>query len=141
MTSDPATRAITSEIATFFEEFQKASREEDWDRYSDLFLPQFLNMDPTSSGPVARDDLIAFLPKRKGVFDRAGATGTTLASLDVEPMDDDRHVLVRTTWHVVFHDDRAPVVLQSTFVLRHENGWQIAVYLNHGSLLQLLGLA
>ncbi len=140
MNSDQSARTITAEIATFFSEFEDASRAEDWDRCGDLFLPQFLNMDPSSSGPVARADLIAFLPKRKGIFDLAGAVGPTLASIDVEPMDD-QHVLARTTWDVVFDDDRDHVVLRSTFVLRRENRWQIAVYLNHGSLLELLGLA
>lgn len=132
---------LRREIARFFADFEEASRDEAWDRYGDLFLPEFMNLDPGSAGAVARDDLIAFLPRRKGLFERAGATGTMLASLEVEPLDD-RHVLARTTWDVVFdhdhHHDRDPVVLRSTFVLRREERWRVAVYLNHASLPELL---
>ena len=32
------------------------------------------------------------------------------------------------------------MTLRTTFVLRHEDRWRVAVYLNHGSLLELLGL-
>lgn len=105
-----------------------------------MFLPHFLTMDPTSAAPVAREALIAFLPRRKSIFERAGATGTTLGSLHVEPLDDN-HILARTTWDVVFDHDRDPVALRSTFILRREDRWRIAAYLNHGSLLELLGLA
>ena len=127
------------EIDAFFADFARASENEDWARYGDMFLERFLNLDPASAGPVARDDLIAFLPRRKAVFERAGATGTRLADLHVERLDD-IHVLARTTWDVVFEHEHAPVQLRSTFVLRHENGWRIALYLNHRSLLEILGL-
>jgi hypothetical protein len=36
----------------------------------------------------------------------------------------------------------APVTLRSSFLLRRtEDGWRIAVYLNHESLLELLGVS
>jgi hypothetical protein len=131
------TSAVPGEIEQFFADFEEASRAQAWTRYGDLFLPQFLNLDPRSCGSVARDDLIAFLPQRKAIFDRAGATGTVLTTLETEWMDP-RHVLARTSWDVLFDHPRAPVVLRTTFVLRREDGWRIAVYLNHGSLLELL---
>jgi hypothetical protein len=50
-------------------------------------------------------------------------------------------VQARTTWKVLFDHEREPVCLRTTFLLRREDRWRIAVYLNHGSLLELLGLA
>nr|AQQ75073.1 hypothetical protein [uncultured bacterium] len=135
-----STEDTTAEIVQFFSDFDDASRNEDWMRCGDMFAQQFLTMDPTSATPVARDNLVAFLPHRKSIFNRAGATGTTLGSLDVEPLDSN-HVLARTTWDVVFDRDHDPVALRSTFILRREDRWRIAVYLNHDSLLELLGLA
>jgi ketosteroid isomerase-like protein len=131
--------AHSHEIEAFFADFESAADNEDWTRYGDMFLEQFFNMDPASARTVARDDLIAFLPHRKTVFERAGATGTRLANLHLERLDE-IHVLARTTWDVLFNHDHAPVQLRSTFVLRHEDRWRIALYLNHGTLLELLGL-
>ena len=133
-TSDP-----TPQIRQFFADFESASRDQDWSRYEEMYLPEFLNLDPSSASTVARDDLIAFLPHRKRVFERARATGTTLTSLTIERLDA-RHVLARTTWDVAFDHDRTAVTLRSTFLLRREDRWRIAVYLNHDSLLENLGL-
>jgi ketosteroid isomerase-like protein len=127
----------TAEIQQFFAEFDRASRDEDWSRYGEMFLDQFLNLDPSSAAPVARDALVAFLPRRKAVFERAGASGTRLTGVQVDTLDD-RHALARTTWDVVFDTDHAPVGLEATFLLRYEDRWRIAVYLNHHSLLELL---
>ena len=134
------TTKIRTAIGQFFADFERASADQAWDRYGSMFLPTFLNLDPDTAAAVARDDLIAFLPHRKGLFERAGATGTTLTDLEIETLDE-RHVLARTTWAVQFNEQHHPVVLRSTFTLRREDGWRIAVYLNHESLLELLGLA
>ena len=125
-------------VRQFFADFEDASSNQDWEQYGEMFLPAFLNLDPDSAATVARDDLIAFLPHRKAVFDRARAVSTALTSLEVEPLDD-RHVLARTVWEVRFEHERDPVSLRTTFILRNEDHWRVAVYLNHGSLLELLG--
>jgi hypothetical protein len=140
VTEKPTSSSAGHDIEQFFTDFEAASRDQDWARYGDLFLSRFLSLDPASAGPVDRDDLIAFLPTRKQIFDRSGATDTVLSALVVEDLDD-HHVLARTTWDVVFDHDRAPAVLESTFILRLEDRWRIAVYLNHGSLLEVLGLS
>lgn len=130
-------------IEDFFAAFSAAAAAEDWARFDDMFLTHFLNADPAAAGPVARDDLIAFLPHRKGIFDSVGATGTALASLVIHHLDE-RHVLAETTWTVDYRPDRRPVempVLRSTFLLRLEDRWRVAVYLNHDDLRRLLGLA
>jgi hypothetical protein len=91
---------------------------------------------------VSRDDLVAFLPHRKSLFESVGATGTTLASLRVQHLDD-RHALAETTWTVEYLPDRTPShvpVLHATFLLRLEDQWCVAVYLNHDDLPALLGL-
>ena len=127
----------TSEIEAFFADFERASTREDWAHYGDLFLADFMNMDPSAAAPLARDDLIAFLPMRRSVFERAGATGTRLASVQVRTLDG-IHALASTTWDVMFDHDRPPVTLDTTFLLRHDDRWRIAVYLNHHSLPELL---
>jgi hypothetical protein len=130
--------AVDAEIAALFAAFEGASESEEWHRFERLFLPTFLSLDPGTAAPVERDALIAFLPHRRGVFARAGASGTKLATLEVVPLDG-IHVLARTTWDVVYDDPHFPVTLRSSFLVRHtEDGWRIAVYLNHESLLELL---
>ena len=130
---------LAAEIARFFSDFEQASADEDWARYGELFIGRFLNLDPTSTSAVSREDLIAFLPHRKHLFERAGATGTRLATLEVDALDD-RHAVARTTWDVVFDREHDAVSLRTTFLLRLEDRWRIALYLNHANLLELLGL-
>ena len=143
MNDYPDQRSASAPIESFFADFAEASDAGDWPRYGDMFLPQFMNADPSTATPIARDDLIAFLPHRKGLFERAGATGTALASLAITHLDD-RHVLAETTWNITYEPSRAPdhvPVLHSTFLLRFEDRWRVAVYLNHNNLLELLGIA
>jgi hypothetical protein len=142
MNTHPHRTPADAPIEAFFDEFAAASDAGDWDRYGDMFLTQFMNADPATATVIARDDLIAFLPHRKGVFERAGATGTALASLATTHLDD-RHVLAETTWSITYEPGRAPEevpVLHATFVLRLEDRWRVALYLNHNNLLELLGL-
>ena len=126
-------------IESFFSEFAAASEHEDWSKYDDLFLEHFLNADPSMCAPLAREHLIAFLPQRRSLFEIAGATGTRLVRVQTETLDDN-HALARTKWEVVFAHDHEPVELDTTFLLRREDRWRIAVYLNHASLPELLGL-
>ena len=128
----------TAEIEQFFAEFEAASRDERWDRFEDLFLPTFLSLDPGLATPVDVHGLIAFLPRRRGLFESVGATGTRLDGLEVTELDD-RHALARSTWSVVYDGPHRPVTLRSTFLLRRVDvAWRIAVYLNHESLAELL---
>jgi ketosteroid isomerase-like protein len=129
-----------AEIEAMFQEFERAARSQEWGRYEQLFLPTFLSLDPATATPIERDALIAFLPRRRDLFDRAGASGTRLSTLEIIELDP-IHALARTTWAVEYDQPHEPVTLRSTFTLRRtENGWRIAVYLNHESLLELLGL-
>jgi hypothetical protein len=129
----------TEAIEAFFSEFAAAADNEDWARYGDLFLEHFLNADPGTCAPLAREHLIAFLPHRRALFESVGATGTRLVGLQIESLDS-LHAMVRTRWEVLFDHQRDPVELDTTFLLRHEDRWRIALYLNHGSLPELLGL-
>ena len=136
-----AAMGVEAEIEAVFAEFQEASDSEEWHRFERLFLPTFLSLDPASATPVERDALIAFLPHRRGLFARAGATGTRMTGLEVVPLDGS-HVLARTTWDVLYDGPHAQVTLRSSFLLRRtEDGWRIAVYLNHESLLALPGVS
>lgn len=143
MNTYPDQTVADAQIEVFFDDFTAASEAGDWARYGDMFLAQFMNVDPATATPIARDDLVAFLPHRKGLFERAGATGTALASLAITHLDE-RHVLAETTWTITYEPGRAPAdvaVLHSTFLLRLEDRWRVALYLNHNNLLELLGLA
>lgn len=132
---------VIAAIEAVFAEFEDASSREEWARFDGLFLPTFLSLDPATAAPLERQALIGFLPRRRGIFERAGASGTRLATLEVTQLDP-IHALARTTWDVLFDRTHDPVTLRSTFLLRHtEDGWRIAVYLNHESLLQLLAPA
>ena len=82
-----AAMGVEAEIEAVFAEFQEASDSEEWHRFERLFLPTFLSLDPASAAPVERDALIAFLPHRRGLFARAGATGTRMTGLEVVPLD------------------------------------------------------
>ncbi len=128
--SEPAVRA-------FFDAFGRASEAGDWASYGTMFLPTFMSLDPNAAAPVDRDRLIAFLPHRRQLFERAGVTGTRLSELSVTDLDD-RHAIAQTTWAVDFDVPRDPVVLRSTFLLRRDDVWRIAVYLNHDVLGELL---
>jgi hypothetical protein len=101
----PGLGRVHQEIQQFFADFEEASRSMDWARYGEMFLPDFMSLDPESSGSVAREDLIAFLPHRKEIFDRAGATGTTLVTLETEALDP-CHAVARTSWDVAFDHER-----------------------------------
>lgn len=132
-----------AKLRHFFDAFEAAGARQDWEAYGSMFLDHFLTIDPKSTNVVGREDLVAFLPHRKMLFERAHAIGTRLASLAIDTLDG-QHAIARTAWDVVFDTgtdaDRDPVVLRSTFLLRKEEGWRIAVYLNHAVLTQVLGL-
>jgi ketosteroid isomerase-like protein len=131
---------LVVEVEAVFAEFQKASRSGEWQRFERLFLPTFFSLDPATAAPVDRQMLIAFLPRRRELFQRAGASGTKLTAIDVTALDP-IHAQARTTWTVEYDRPHHPVTLRSTFTLRRtDDGWRIAVYHNHESLLQLLGL-
>lgn len=132
---------VAEEIEALFADFEDASRTQEWERFEHLFLPTFLSLDPTAAAAVERSALIAFLPRRRALFESAGASHTRLATLDITELDA-LHALARTTWTVVFHVPHGPVILRSTFTLRRtDDGWRIAVHLNHESLPELLGLS
>ena len=132
------------EIEAFFADFENASDAEDWARYGDMFpSSSFWKPVPGLTGQElwARDDLVASVPaapqsRIRSARARPAHDSPTCASRGSTNI----HVLARTTWDVVFDHEHASVQLRSTYVLRHEDRWRIAMYLNHGSLLDLLGL-
>ncbi|MFD6179390.1 MULTISPECIES: antibiotic biosynthesis monooxygenase family protein [unclassified Isoptericola] len=115
-------------FAAFFE----AMSDDEGGSGADGFAEQFLSLDPSTVAVVGREQLRAALPARHAMFGSIGATGTRLSGLDVTRLDD-RHVLARTTWDVLFADESAePMRLESTYLLRRDGGrWQAVVYLNH----------
>jgi hypothetical protein len=118
--------------------FEEASETEEWHRFERLFLPSS-SARPKLGDPCGACGVDRVPAAPSGVFARAGASGTRLAGLEVVPLDA-IHVLARTTWDVLYDDPHDPVTLRSSFLVRHtEDGWRIAVYLNHESLLELLG--
>ena len=136
MTSDP-----TPDIDAFFDRFQLASDTLDTSTLRDLFCDVFLNLDPSHAAPVPRDVMINALPMREKLFGSIGAIGAELTDVTTTQLDK-HHVLARTTWQTRFSDTAPapePLVLRSTFLLRSDDeGWRIAVYLNHQDIVSII---
>ena len=128
----------TVSIREFFSVFERASASLDLAVLGGLFAEQFLSLSPTSCQLVGRRQFLAALPARKKVFERIGATGTTLADL-TERTIDEQHSWVETLWVVTYppgSDPEARLTLASGFLLRRQRSeWQIVVYLNHGDVI------
>jgi hypothetical protein len=108
------------------------------DEGADLFHDTFLSLDPTSVHVLGREQLRAALPRRRQLFDSVGAGDPELVELDVDRLDS-RHALARSTWHAPLPDDRDPLVLAATYLLREEAGeWRVVLYLNHQDVVELL---
>src|SRR6476659_9610656 len=101
---------LTTEIRAFLDGI---TAQDDWDRAAAGFGTQFLSLDPTTVAVVTREQLRGALPGRASLFEQAGASGTTLASLEVTELDD-LHVLAETGWFVERSGvGRAPLQLHS----------------------------
>jgi hypothetical protein len=124
------------DVLEFFDRYQRGADTADPDVVRDCFAETFLNLDPSSAGPVPRDALIRALSGRAQLFGSIGVEALELTELDETPLDD-LHTLVATTWTARFAPgaDAEPLVLPSQFLLRREGGsWQIVVYLNSTDL-------
>lgn len=123
------------DLRGFFDAFDS----DDIDASADLFHEQFITLDPSTVSVVTREQLRAALPMRAQMFKSIGATGTRLREMYPQMLDD-RHVLARARWDVVFADDSAaPMELESSFLLREIEGrWQVLTYLNHHDIAALI---
>jgi len=129
---------VRPEIRDFVTAFAAAS-DRDPAASAALFCDDFLSLDPTSVRPVTAQQLAATLPRRVEMFASIGAQGTELVEFSEQPIDD-QHTLLRTAWRVRFADAHAePLTLRSSYLLhRDENGWRIAVYLNHADIVAVI---
>src|SRR5438552_11177992 len=93
--------ASGSSVSAFFENFEKLSALGDAEHLAALYAAAFLVAGPTGTQIVKASDLVHAIPRRKQLFEAAGCTSTTLASL-VETRLDDRYSLVRTEWRWLF---------------------------------------
>ena len=132
---------VRDSVQAFFTEFQRASRDLDLAALGTMFAEVFLNLGPTSAGPVTREDFTNALPMRQRLFASIDATGTALTGLS-ETVLDEMHTMVETQWSVEFGPD-APaereLTLSSAFLLRRENErWQVVAYLNHQDIVAMV---
>jgi hypothetical protein len=125
------------DVVAFFDRYQQGADTADPDVVRGCFAETFLNLDPTSAGPVPREALIQALPGRAQLFAGIGVEALELTALSERPLDE-LHTLAATTWTARFAADaadRTPLVLPSQFLLRrYADSWQIVAYLNSTDL-------
>lgn len=99
---------------------------------ADLFHDQFFSLDPNAATLVTREQLRSALPARAAMFTSIGARGTCLRDLAAHRIDE-QHVLVQTTWDVLFAEPSTePLVLSSSYLLRRAGAdWSVLAYINH----------
>jgi len=126
-------------VRAFFERYDRAARDLDTDALTSSFADVFLSLDARSAVAVSPRALLAALPRRKQLFENIGSDGLELADISETPLDD-RHTLVRTSWHLRMQNraPRDPISLHSTFILRKDGeAWRIVLYLNHQDMTRL----
>ncbi|WP_131748908.1 hypothetical protein [Frankia sp. Cppng1_Ct_nod] len=132
-----AWKPLDSDIREFLTEFERRGAEPESDS-GEQFADQFVVADPNRAMVLAREAFVASLPYRRGMFETAGvgnARCVGAAQLDL----DDRHVLVTSDWDAD-RGDEEPLRLESTFLLRREDGGpRILAYLNHRDIVAVLG--
>ena len=129
-------KPLDPDVEAFITEFQRRGDDPDADT-GEQFAEQFLNADPTHAGVVTRDMLVAALPARRKIFEKAGVAG--LRRVATSQLDlDARHLLVTTDWDAD-RPGQPSLRLESTFLVRREShGLCILVYLNHHDIVALL---
>jgi hypothetical protein len=101
------------------------------------FAEVFMNADPNHCGPVDLAALKAALPRRRALFESAGAGPLRLVAGEDQDLGDG-YVLARTTWKTRLRDGEE-LELRSTYILRRgAEGFEIVFYLNHQDLPALL---
>ncbi|WP_345636083.1 hypothetical protein [Rugosimonospora acidiphila] len=135
----PGWRPLTADVDAFLAEYERRGSDPGSDSGAH-FAEQFLTLDPNHCLALARATLVASLPARRQLFEKAGVGPLRLAGARQLDLDE-RHVLVRTAWAA----DRAggaPLRLTATFLLRRDDdGTRIVVYLNHHDVRALLSPA
>lgn len=129
------------DVLEFFDRYHRGADTAEPDVVRDCFAETFLNLDPSSAGPVPREALIQALPGRSQLFESIGVEALELTELTETPLDE-LHTLVATTWSARFSAEAAdedPLLLPSQFLLRRAgSSWQIVAYLNSTDLLRVL---
>lgn len=133
--------AARPDLGAFLRRYVQVTAGDEPAAIEQLYTPTFLMLDPASATAVTREALIAALPLRRKVFGSAGIDGLDLVGWNEQPLDE-VHTLVHTTWSARFAADageQAPLTITADWVLRRtDDSWQIAVYLNHTHLPQVL---
>lgn len=127
------------DVRAFFRRYDRAGRDLDTQALTNSFADVFLSLDASSAVALSPQALLAALPRRKQLFEAIGSDGLELADISEMPLDD-RHTLVRTSWHLRMRGPapRGPISLDSTFLLRNDDGaWRIVLYLNHQDMNKL----
>ena len=130
---------VRPDVRAFFRRYERAAADLDSEALTSSFWDVFLSLDASSAAVVSPQALLAALPRRKQLFEAIGSDGLELTDISEMPLDD-RHTLVRTSWHLRMRNQalRAPVHLLSTFILRKDDGaWRIVLYLNHQDMTKL----
>jgi len=124
------------QTASFLREFDRRNARSD-EQTGNQYAETFLVADPHRALAVTREALVKSLPARRKLFADAGVGSPELIEaqqLDLDPI----HRLISARWRAP-RVDHAPVILESTFLVRRTEPMQILVYLNHKDLAAMLG--
>jgi hypothetical protein len=128
---------VRPDVQAFLMRYAEAGDTKDPEALRACFLDTFLSLDPNTAAAVSLELLIKTLPRREQMFSSAGIIGLDLVECSEIPLDD-LHTLVETTWQARLAEPRAtsePLHIPAAFLLRKtDEGWKIAVYLNHMDL-------
>jgi len=129
-------KPLDPDIRAFLTDFERRGAEPDSDS-GEQFAEAFLVGDPNHATVLERTVLVASLPSRRAMFDKAGirpARCVDAAQLDL----DDHYVLLTTDWDAD-REHEAPLRLESTFLLRRgSTGVSVLAYLNHRDIAAVL---
>ena len=130
---------LSGRAKQFFEVYEKANAESDVAKLAALYADVFLFGKPQGVQAVKKEDFVGVLPKCKEFFKTVGLVSSTVASLDVSPLDSN-YALAKVGWNMRF--ERSPGVFiesenSATYVLLFtDDSAQIVCQLDHQDLLQ-----
>lgn len=123
--------AAATAASDFLRRFTAASEADDTEMLGGCFAAVFLAGDGNGVRPVARDEFLAAVPRRRQMFADAGV-GAARPSCHTVTALDQHYLLVRTEWTAPRLGGGDPVELSSSFLLHVDSETTTAIaYLNH----------
>jgi hypothetical protein len=127
-------------IEAFFRRFE-LNNKSDFPAAVSQFADTFMAAGPQGVQCVQASDFALALPKRKRLFDSFGCQSAALVSFSEDRLDD-RFVLVRAQWQMIFardQQDSKTALANSTFIIdTYAESFKIVFYLAHQDHMGIL---